>query len=121
MMMRRLQQITAVLVIAQGAGHTFLGTPALYSAISQDMVWFGGAGLAMMFLGLLNLEERAAASAWRRWSVCVANLLWLALMLALLATSTSWRVVAAAVFSLVLLLASLSSAVTARGPRRQSP
>lgn len=89
-----------MLIAAQGAGHTFVGTPMSFRTVSQDAVWFAGAGLAMIFLGLLNLAPPAGLPRWLSWVIVASNVVWLGLMLGLLSTSHSARVVAAVVFAL---------------------
>jgi hypothetical protein len=46
-----------------------------YGELTPETVWFAGAGLALVFLGLLNVAADAAASP-RVWIICrVANLM----------------------------------------------
>lgn len=91
-MSRRLQRLGGGLLLLQGLGHSFIGAPTLYDALSQDAIWFAGAGLGMGLLGLLNLKV------WERdpcWYTIGANGIWLILMVGLLTTSRSIRVVSA--------------------------
>ena len=108
---RRVQRIAGALIAVQGAGHTFVGTPMFFRSVSRDAVWFAGAGLAMIFLGLLNLAPAVALPPWLRWGIVLGNALWLGLMVCLLSTSLSPRVIAAVVFAAVCTAGSLGGAV----------
>lgn len=57
----------------RGAVHTAFAV--CYGELSPDAVWFAGAGLALVFLGLLNVAAGVASSA-QAWTLCrVANVL----------------------------------------------
>lgn len=113
----KLQKIGGALLLLQGAGHTLLGTFGSYNAVTQEAVWFAGAGLAMCFLGLINIGPWETAPAWYRRSTIIANGFWLTLMVALLGTSQSGRVVAAVAFISVCLVGSVGRW---RGGRRKT-
>ena len=98
-------------MVLQGAGHALLGTPLSYDGITQDAIWFAGAGLAMCFLGLLNLGPWDAAPAWFRRSTIIANGVWLTLLTGLLSTSQSGRVVVAVVLAATCLVGSLGRSI----------
>ena len=115
-MLRKVQQIAGVLVAAQGAAHSFLGTPMFFGAVNQQAVWFAGAGFAMIFLGLLNLAPTAALPRWLRWGILLSNVLWLGLMVGLLSTSLSARVIAAVVFAVGCTIGSLAGVVGTSQP-----
>jgi len=114
--LRNVQRTAGVLIAVQGAGHTFLGTPMFFRAVSQDAVWFAGAGLAMIFLGLLNLAPTVALPRWLRWGILLGNVLWLGLMVGLLSTSVSARVIAAVGFAAGCTVGSLGDVVGTRQP-----
>jgi len=70
--MRKIYKYTAYLLFL-GVIHTAL-TPAFYSSLSPDAMWFAGTGLAMIFLALLNI---IAERVFERWvfNICIiANL-----------------------------------------------
>lgn len=52
--MRTLHRICAFLLIALGVVHTAL-TPVFYGRLSPGAMWFAGSGLAMIFVGFLNV------------------------------------------------------------------
>lgn len=114
--LRKVQRIAGVLIAVQGAGHTFVGTPMSFRAVSQDAVWFAGAGFAMIFLGLLNLAPTVALPPWLRRGIVLGNALWLGLMVGLLSTSQSARVIAAVVFAVVCTAGSLGGVVRTGHP-----
>ena len=109
MMLRNLQRIAGVLIALQGAGHTFLGTPTFFDAVSQHAIWFAGAGLGMIFLGLLNLAPVTGYPTWLRWGIVLGNFAWLVLMMALVSTSQSVRTVLAMVFTAGCAVGSIGS------------
>src|SRR5215211_8646183 len=53
-MLRTLHKISSVLLVALGVVHTAL-TPVFYGRFSLGALWFAGSGLAMIFVGLVNL------------------------------------------------------------------
>lgn len=110
-MWAKLQKVGGVLMALQGAGHTLVGTPLSYDGITQDAIWFAGAGLAMCFLGLLNAGPWDAAPAWFRRSTIIADGVWLMLMAGLLSTSQSGRVVLAVVLAATCLVGSLGRSI----------
>lgn len=57
--MRTIRRACAWLLIALGAAHV-LYTAVEHDALTPDAVWFAGAGLALVFLGMLNLAALAA-------------------------------------------------------------
>jgi len=67
--MRLAYKITAY-SLSLGVIHTAL-TPLFYDRFSPDALWFSGTGLALVFLGLLNL---IAERIWQAWAinVCIA-------------------------------------------------
>lgn len=54
-MLKRFHQICSWLVLGIGLLHT-VATFAFYKRLSEAAVWFAGAGLAGIFIGLLNLR-----------------------------------------------------------------
>ena len=67
--MRLFYRITAY-SLSLGVIHTAL-TPLFYDQFSPDALWFAGTGLALVFLGLLNLM---AERVWEVWAlnICIA-------------------------------------------------
>ncbi|HEX8695119.1 MAG TPA: hypothetical protein VF746_22090 [Longimicrobium sp.] len=58
-MMRAIRRVCAWLLVALGGVHV-LYTAVEHDALTPDAVWFAGAGLALVFLGMLNLAAPAA-------------------------------------------------------------
>lgn len=75
-MIETIHNICSWLLIALGVVHTAL-TPAFYGRLSLGAMWFAGAGLAMVFVGFLNviLGRDARRDALTRVLVYVSNLL----------------------------------------------
>jgi hypothetical protein len=75
-MLKTVHKISAWLLVALGTVHTGL-TPIFYGRFTLNALWFAGSGLAMLFLGFLNITLGRAAG--RDRMVCVlchiANLL----------------------------------------------
>jgi hypothetical protein len=59
--LRTVHQISSVLLRALGVVHTAL-TPVFYGRFTLGALWFAGSGLAMIFVGLLNLTLDRDAS-----------------------------------------------------------
>ena len=53
-MLKTLHKISSILLIALGAVHTAL-TPVFYGRFTHNALWFAGSGLAMIFVGFLNI------------------------------------------------------------------
>jgi hypothetical protein len=53
-MLRTLHKISSALLTGLGVVHTAL-TPVFYGRLTLGALWFAGSGLAMIFVGLLNL------------------------------------------------------------------
>lgn len=53
-MVKTLHTISSYLLIALGVVHTAL-TPVFYGRLSPGALWFAGSGLAMIFVGFLNV------------------------------------------------------------------
>lgn len=53
-MLKTLHKISSALLAALGVVHTALA-PLFYGRFSHNALWFAGSGLAMIFVGLLNL------------------------------------------------------------------
>jgi hypothetical protein len=75
-MTRTVHSTASYLLVALGAVHTAL-TPVFYGRLSPNAMWFAGAGLAMVFVGFLNviLSRGAGRDTPSRVLVYVANLL----------------------------------------------
>jgi hypothetical protein len=54
---KTLHSLSAYVLVALGTGHTLL-TPIFYPGFSADALWFAGTGLALLFLGLLNIAAQ---------------------------------------------------------------
>ncbi len=55
-----MHQISSWLLVALGVVHTSL-TPMFYGRLSPGAMWFAGSGLAMIFVGFLNVALRRGA------------------------------------------------------------
>lgn len=53
-MLKTIHKISSWLLVALGVVHTAL-TPMFYGRLSPGALWFAGAGLAMIFVGFLNI------------------------------------------------------------------
>ena len=53
-MLRTLHKISSALLIALGVVHAAM-TPVFYGRFSHNALWFAGSGLAMIFVGMLNI------------------------------------------------------------------
>jgi hypothetical protein len=75
-MIKTLHAVASYLLIALGAVHTAL-TPVFYGRLTPNAMWFAGSGLAMIFVGFLNivLSRGAGRDTLSRVLVYVANLL----------------------------------------------
>ena len=71
-MAHRLHRTATYLLVVLGLVHAGLA-PVFYDDLTPNTVWFVGAGLALVFLGLLNASA-ALAGVTRVWAMCrVAN------------------------------------------------
>jgi hypothetical protein len=111
----RTQRFAGLLLALQGFGHILLGAPTYYGALSQDLVWFIGSGLAMISIGLLNVAAGTHPLRWPRYLIVAVNMSWLLLMSALVATSQSWRTILVASLSFACLVGSVGSLTSAPG------
>jgi hypothetical protein len=83
---RVLDHVLAWTIFALGVVHCLV-TFVAYKAFSLAAVWFFGTGLALLFLGMLNLLRiRHGRIAWLRPFAASANLLTLGLAVAVAAT-----------------------------------
>ena len=76
-MKRTLDLIASYLLLFMGVGHTVL-TPQFYQHFELDALWFAGTGLALVFLGGLNLARVYSGKRPMVWAVLLANLAWMA-------------------------------------------
>ncbi len=67
-------KIGAYALVLLGTIHTVL-TPVFYKTFSPAAVWFAGAGLAMIFLGMLNIAAVRVSQRWFYTLCIVANLM----------------------------------------------
>lgn len=58
----RMRKITALAACLLGSGHLIYGAIA-FKALTPNHIWFAGAGIAMICVGLSNLRERARVEA----------------------------------------------------------
>ena len=70
--MRKFYRISAYF-LSIGVIHTAL-TPVFYREFSPDAMWFAGTGLALVFLGLLNIAAERVGEPWILNMSIVANL-----------------------------------------------
>jgi hypothetical protein len=71
--LQSIHRFSAFGLVALGAVHAALAL--CMGELSTDVVWFAGVGLALVFLGLLNVAAAVAVSS-RVWAICrVANIL----------------------------------------------
>ncbi len=94
--------------LALGLIHTAL-TPLFYDHLSPAALWFAGTGLALVFLGLLNL---GAERVWQAWllNVCIAANLVTAVFCVLIVTVLAeFQAYLALVFTLAVTAASIGS------------
>ncbi len=75
-MLKTLHKISSILLIILGVVHTAL-TPVFYGRFSLNALWFAGSGLAMLFVGFLNITLSRAGGRDRvaRMLCYAANLL----------------------------------------------
>jgi hypothetical protein len=75
-MLNTVHKVSAWLLVALGVVHTSL-TPMFYSRFTLGALWFAGSGLAMIFLGFLNITFGRAVGRDRLVQVLshIANLL----------------------------------------------
>lgn len=116
--MRLFYRITAW-SMALGVIHTAL-TPLFYSRLDEDALWFASTGLALVFLGMLNL---AAERVWQPWLImlCIpANLVMFvfgALVVAVMPEVQAWLFL---VFVFCLALASILALFSVRSGLNQA-
>ncbi|NIM15919.1 MAG: hypothetical protein GTO45_28295 [Candidatus Aminicenantes bacterium] len=72
--MKFFYKVVAYLLILLGAIHTAL-TPMFYNEFSLGALWFAGAGLALIYLGLLNIVAERIYQNWILTICIVANLI----------------------------------------------
>lgn len=111
-MLRILHKISSVLLVALGVVHAAL-TPIFYGRFSHNALWFAGSGLAMIFVGLLNLTLGRDVGRDRlvRLSCYAANLLTLGFGLLFVTLDREPQVI----FGLVLIVLMTVTAFTIRG------
>lgn len=75
-MKKRIDMIASSLLVFLGVGHTVL-TPNFYKGFEPDALWFAGTGLALIYLGVLNLVRLFCGIRRVTRVVLLANLVWL--------------------------------------------
>jgi MFS-type transporter involved in bile tolerance (Atg22 family) len=100
-MTKTVHRIASCLLIALGVVHTAL-TPAFYSRLTPNAMWFAGAGLAVVFVGILNviLGRDAGRDSIVRVLCYVANLLTAAFGVLIVVVDTEPQVI----FGMMLIL-----------------
>lgn len=83
-MRHKIRKIAAVALLLLGTGHTLM-TPHFFPEFNPDAVWFGGSGLTLILLGLLNLAASSPADRLGRWIPLAGNLLGLAFAITVVA------------------------------------
>ena len=58
--LRILDAVSAWGLILLGCIHNFVAAPMTYHGLSERMLWFVGAGLALWYAGAINLVRRSA-------------------------------------------------------------
>lgn len=113
-MLRTLHKISSALLAALGVVHTAL-TPVFYGRFTLGALWFAGSGLAMIFVGLLNLTLRRDVGGDRlvRVFCYAANLLTLGFGLLFVTLDREPQVI----FWIVMIALMTVTAFTLRGTR----
>lgn len=116
-MLRTLHKISSALLVALGVVHAAL-TPVFYGRFTLGALWFAGSGLAMIFVGLLNLTLGRDAGRDRLVRVyChAANLLTLFFGVLIVTLAREPQVI----FGLMLIVIMTVTAFTLRGARNDS-
>lgn len=74
--MKALDLLLSFAAIAIGVLHSFIVAPQVYDALTQNAFWFFGAGLAIIYAGLINILRalhggRIALLRWSAFGVSV--------------------------------------------------
>ncbi|MGZ8283644.1 MAG: hypothetical protein ACXWUN_11960 [Allosphingosinicella sp.] len=69
-------------LILIGCLHNFVGAPALFDTVSEDLFWFLSAGLALWYAGAVNLIRQYAPSRLATYLCGAVNLTLLAFVVA---------------------------------------
>ena len=111
-MLRTLHKISSALLAALGVVHTAL-TPVFYGRFTMGALWFAGSGLAMIFVGLLNLTLSRDVGRDRvvRVFCYAANLLTLGFGLLFVTLDTEPQVI----FGMVMIVLMTATAFAVRG------
>lgn len=80
--MRWLDAAGAWGLILFGSLHNFYGAPTLFDGMSEDLLWFVSAGLALWYAGAANLVRQSVSSPMATWSCLAVNLTLLAFVTA---------------------------------------
>lgn len=113
-MLKTLHKISSALLAALGAVHTAL-TPVFYGRFSLGALWFAGSGLAMVYVGLLNLtlDRDVGRDRFVRVYCYAANLLTLFFGILIVTLDREPQVL----FGLVLIALMTATAFMTRGAR----
>jgi hypothetical protein len=99
--MRLLQKITAYLLVVMGIVHIAL-TPMFFRQFGLDVLWFAGTGLALIFLGNINLMVLISRRSGFYMMAITSNIMALLLVVVILSMNPSIQAYIS--FILVLLL-----------------
>ena len=80
--MRWLDAAGAWGLILFGCLHNFYGAPTLFDGMSEDLLWFVSAGLALWYAGAANLVRQSVQSRLAAWSCLAVDLTLLAFVTA---------------------------------------
>ena len=80
--MRWLDAAGAWGLILFGCLHNFYGAPTLFDGMSEDLLWFVSAGLALWYAGAANLVRQSVRSRMATWTCLAVNLTLLAFVTA---------------------------------------
>ncbi len=115
--MPTLDRLATALILILGVAHTAL-TPVFVRSLNPGALWFAGAGLALLFLGLFNAARLLTPEGTRLRQLClganVLALLWIILVIAVLPQPQAF------VTGLAVLLATVGASRPARQAPRQS-
>ncbi len=102
--MRLLQKITAYLLVVMGIVHIAL-TPIFFRQFGLDVLWFAGTGLALIFLGNINLMVLISRRSGFYMMAITSNIMALLLVVVILSMNPSIQAYISFILVLLLTLA----------------
>lgn len=102
--MRLLQKITAYLLVVMGIVHIAL-TPMFFRQFGLDVLWFAGTGLALIFLGNINLMVLISRRSGFYMMAITSNIMALLLVVVILSMNPSIQAYISFILVLLLTLA----------------